>query len=92
MDDHRERRSGNDANRIEGVDSAGATIRRSWNMLAEGEDGPLIPSMAVAAIVRAELSGRRPPAGARASVDDVEVAYYEALFAAAPIRYGEVML
>jgi hypothetical protein len=28
---------------IEGTDAAGRTVRRSWHMLAEGDDGPLIP-------------------------------------------------
>ncbi len=34
---------------VEGVDRQGQARRRSWDLVAEGGDGPLIPSMAVAA-------------------------------------------
>src|SRR5262249_20831355 len=46
---------------VEGTDGAGAPIRRSWHLLAEGDDGPLIPSMAVEAIIRKALEGHSPP-------------------------------
>ena len=51
---------------IEGTDFSGSPIRRSWHLLAEGDDGPLIPSMAVEAIVRGALQGAAPRPGARA--------------------------
>jgi hypothetical protein len=35
---------------VEGGDAAGALVKRSWHMVAEGDDGPLIPSMAVEAL------------------------------------------
>jgi len=56
--------------------------------LAEGDDGPLIPSMAVEAIVRKALDGRMPAPGARAAVSDVELEDYEALFAGMTIHSG----
>ena len=65
---------------IEGTDDGGSAFRRSWHMLAEGDDGPLIPSMAIAAIVRNELGGRRPAAGARAATGELELADYDAIF------------
>jgi Domain of unknown function (DUF4166)/Saccharopine dehydrogenase NADP binding domain len=65
---------------IEGTDDAARAVRRSWHMLAEGDDGPLIPSMAIAAIVANELAGRRPTAGARAATGELELADYEAIF------------
>ena len=37
---------------ITGRDSGGQSFARSWHMVAEGVDGPLIPSMACAAIIR----------------------------------------
>src|SRR4051812_840504 len=43
---------------VDGADSGGRRVTRSWHLLAEGDDGPLIPSMAVEAIVRRMLEGR----------------------------------
>ncbi|WP_158813778.1 SDR family oxidoreductase [Methylocapsa sp. S129] len=73
---------------IEGADDAGRAVRRSWHMLAEGDDGPLIPSMAIAAILRNELDGRRPAAGARAATGELELADYDAVFRPYAIRHA----
>jgi hypothetical protein len=73
---------------LQGRDVAGNTIVRTWHLLAEGEDGPLIPCMAVEAIVRNLLAGRAVEAGARAATRDVELADYEALFARRTIYTG----
>jgi Domain of unknown function (DUF4166) len=73
---------------IEGVNKAGDAARRSWHLLAEGDDGPLIPSMAIAAILRNEFDGRRPGAGARAATGALELADYDAIFHPYAIRYG----
>ncbi|MET3596713.1 hypothetical protein ABID26_006135 [Mesorhizobium shonense] len=73
---------------VEGADEAGGPIKRSWHLLAEGDDGPLIPSMAVAALVGKALDGRTPLPGARAAVRDVELEDYEALFAGKTIYIG----
>lgn len=64
------------------------SLTRSWHMVAEGEDGPFIPSMACAAMIRRCLEGRRPAPGARAATGDIELADYEALFATRAIRTG----
>src|SRR5689334_1943270 len=61
---------------------------RSWHMIAEGDDGPLIPSMAAEAIIRRRLDGHRPAPGARAATRDLELADYEALFARRKIVSG----
>lgn len=74
---------------VEGRDAVGAAVKRSWHMVAEGDDGPLIPSMAVEALVRKALDGTKPAAGARAAVRDLELADYEALFARRRIVTGE---
>ena len=58
----------------------GEAIERSWHLIAEGNDGPLIASMAAATIVRRCLGGNPPPAGARSAVNDLGIADYEALF------------
>ncbi|WP_217578885.1 SDR family oxidoreductase [Mesorhizobium sp. GbtcB19] len=73
---------------VDGVDATGGPARRSWHLLAEGDDGPLIPSMAVEAIIRKALDGRMPVPGARAAVHDVELEDYERLFASKTIHTG----
>jgi len=65
---------------VEGVDAANVPAKRSWHLLAEGDDGPLIPSMAVEAVIRKALDGRPPAPGARAAVRDIELEDYEKLF------------
>jgi uncharacterized protein DUF4166/saccharopine dehydrogenase-like protein len=66
----------------------GQPIERSWHLLAEGDAGPLIPSMGVEAIVRRCLDGRRPQPGARPATDDLELADYAGLFARRAIVTG----
>lgn len=73
---------------VQGFGEAGEALSRSWHLLAEGSDGPLIPAMAVEALVRKALSGAPPTAGARACVRDLELADYEALFARRTIHTG----
>ena len=72
---------------IEG-DLDGRPITRSWHMIAEGDDGPMIPSMAIEGIVRRHLDGRSPAPGARAATRDLELSDYDTLFAARDIRAG----
>jgi hypothetical protein len=66
----------------------GADIERSWHMIAEGDDGPLIPSMACEAIIRKCLDDTVPATGARAATRDLELEDYEALFARRRIVTG----
>ena len=73
---------------VEGIDASGAGTRRSWHLLAEGSDGPLIPSMAVEALVRRALEGRLPSPGARAAVRELELDDYQTLFANRTIHTG----
>jgi hypothetical protein len=73
---------------VEGVDGSGALLKRSWHLLAEGNDGPLIPSMAVEALIRGVLEGRSLLPGARAAVQDLELDSYEKLFAGRAIHTG----
>jgi hypothetical protein len=46
-----------------------AKVRQSWHLLAEGDDGPYIPSMAIEAVIRKLLDGARDrrPVRVRAS-------------------------
>jgi hypothetical protein len=73
---------------VKGADGSGAPLKRSWHLLAEGNDGPLIPSMAVEALVRNALEGHSPVPGARAAVRELELEDYERLFAGRTIYTG----
>lgn len=66
----------------------GRPVERSWHLLAEGDDGPYIPSMAIEAIVRKLLKGERPEDGARAGTRALELADYDRLFAGRTICSG----
>jgi hypothetical protein len=71
-----------------GEDAGGRPVRSSWHLVAEGDDGPYIPSMAAEALIRRMLDGRRPEPGAQPSVADLELADFEAAFARRAIRCG----
>jgi len=75
---------------VEGSTGLGTYMRRSWHLLAEGDDGPFIPAMAIAAIVRKVLAGDAPRTGARAAVRELTLDDYEALFAGRTI-YTSIM-
>jgi len=74
---------------VRGKRPTGELVERSWHLVAEGDDGPYIPSMAVEAIVRRSLNGTEPRAGARPCVDDLGLDDYESLFRARRICTGE---
>jgi hypothetical protein len=73
---------------VEGTSASGEIICRSWHLLAEGDDGPFIPSMAVAAIIRKMLAGAVPIPGARAATCELELEDYAPFFAARKIATG----
>ena len=73
---------------VEGRDNNGAPLQRSWHLLAEGDDGPLIPSMAAEAVIRRYLDGNGPEPGARAATRELELRDYETLFADRSISTG----
>jgi hypothetical protein len=73
---------------VAGTDACGAPITTAWHMIADGDDGPLIPSMAVEAIVRDALRGVTPRPGARAAVAELELDAYDKLFARRAIFTG----
>lgn len=60
----------------------------SWHLLAEGDDGPLIPSMAVALLVQGMRAGRSPAPGARAGIGALSLADYDTAFAGRRITTG----
>jgi hypothetical protein len=66
----------------------GAPTRRTWHLIAEGADGPSIPAMAAAAIIRRRLAGSPIAPGARAATGDLTLADFDPLFAARRIVTG----
>lgn len=73
---------------VSGQSASGEPATQEWHLLAEGDDGPLIPCMAVEAVIRKALAGEPPPAGGRTATSDVDLANYEALFARRTIYTG----
>lgn len=68
--------------------SSSQDVKRSWHLLAEGDGGPLIPSMAVEAVIRRCLAGRRPSSGARSGHRDLELEDYAPLLSRHGIKTG----
>jgi Domain of unknown function (DUF4166)/Saccharopine dehydrogenase NADP binding domain len=73
---------------VRGTRLDGSEVVREWHLLADGDDGPLIPCMAVEAVVRMVLARKAPAPGARAAISDVELSDYETLFANRTIFTG----
>jgi hypothetical protein len=73
---------------VAGADARGALHKRSWHLVAEGDDGPFIPSMAAAALVRKALGGQSPAPGARAAIRELDLADFETLFSPRAIVTG----
>ena len=65
---------------ISGSAQNGEQITRSWHMIAEGDEGPFVPSIAAAAIIRNSLDGKPPKPGARACTQDIDLEDYEKVF------------
>ncbi|MEZ0261490.1 MAG: DUF4166 domain-containing protein [Alphaproteobacteria bacterium] len=70
------------------VEVSGGGVTKSWHLLAEGADGPLIPSMPAASLVARRLAGEKFAAGARAALDDITLEDYHAQFSPRTIYTG----
>lgn len=68
----------------------GCSLTRSWMLTAEGADGPFIPTMACAAILRRLMRGQPPPPGARPATHELELADFAPFFAERAIHTGIV--
>ncbi|HEX7758693.1 MAG TPA: DUF4166 domain-containing protein [Caulobacteraceae bacterium] len=66
----------------------GRPVTRSWMLTAEGDDGPFIPAMAAAAVIRRMLAGGHPTAGARPATQELDLDDFHPLFAARRITTG----
>ncbi len=73
---------------ISGTAADGQPVDRSWHLIAEGDDGPMIPAMGVAALIAKMLAGEQPAAGARTGLDVLQLADFEPLFARHAIQTG----
>ena len=73
---------------VQGINADNRPITRSWHLLAEGNDGPMIPSMAIEVIIRAMLLGSTPAAGARSAIHDISLDDYETIFKRRTIYTG----
>jgi len=73
---------------VEGMGTGEVAVARSWHLIAEGDEGPFIPSMAAAAVVARCRNGDVPPPGARAAVADLELDDYAPWLAARRIITG----
>lgn len=72
---------------VEGEGAAGA-VKRAWHLVAEGDDGPFIPSIGAATVIRRVLDGAGPKPGARPAAGEVTLQDYEAVFDTLHIRTG----
>lgn len=66
----------------------GKEVQQSWHLVAEGDDGPYIPSMAIEVVIRKLLMGVRPAAGARSGIGALELRDYDAVFEGREIFTG----
>lgn len=73
---------------VTGEDAAGRPARRSWRLIAEGDDGPFIPSTPAEVMIRGLLEGRRPAPGARPCTGELDLEDLERAFAGRAIRTG----
>ncbi|WP_120499713.1 SDR family oxidoreductase [Roseovarius sp. EL26] len=58
----------------------GQDLTQTWHLLAEGNDGPYIPSMAIEALIRKLLNKDTPAPGARTATRTLELSDYDQLF------------
>jgi len=74
--------------RVGGIDGGGEQVTREWHMIAEGDDGPFIPAIAAAALVRRRKSGEVFAPGARPATEDFTLADFSTVFDAKDIATG----
>ena len=73
---------------ISGIDGSSKSTISAWHLLAEGDDGPYIPCMALEAIIHRTLNCQPPATGARPANSDLELSDYESLFSKRKIYTG----
>ena len=56
---------------VRGLDAQGRRVHRTWTLLATAGDGPFVPTLAAAALVRKLAAGQLPAVGARPCVGEL---------------------
>lgn len=74
---------------VRGLNAAGKDQLRSWHLIAENDDGPTVPALAAAIIIRDCLQGEPPLCGARAANGELALAKFAAMFSSLSIVTGE---
>lgn len=72
--------------KLEGTRGCGSNSIVQWTLIADGDHGPYIPTMAAEAIVRRVMSGTSPAAGARVCSSELTLADFEPAFSRHNIR------
>jgi hypothetical protein len=65
---------------LRGKQADGTSIERSWHLIAEGDDGPAIPAIPAAAIVRRCLESRPPASGAHSALYALDLRDFDPFF------------
>ncbi|MGJ8584304.1 MAG: SDR family oxidoreductase [Marinosulfonomonas sp.] len=66
----------------------GTQVEQSWHLLAEGDNGPFIPSMGIAIIVQKCLRNAPPAVGVTKATQALTLSEYDALFKSRNISSG----
>lgn len=70
------------------VRASNASQSRSWHMIAEGDDGPRIPAIPSAVMIRKWLRGETVPSGARTAITDIALTDFDREFSRLRIAHG----
>ena len=73
---------------VTGEHHDGRAARISWHLTAEGDDGPHIPALPAAIVIRKALLGTYPAPGARPAIGVVTLEDYRAEFSKLRIKEG----
>jgi hypothetical protein len=74
--------------RVSGTGHDKARLERQWSLLAEAGEGPFVPVLAAASLVRRAASGESIAAGARPCLGEVTLAQLQSAMAGLPISMG----
>lgn len=74
--------------KLKGRRADGSAVERSWHLVAEGDDGPSIPAVPAAALVRRCLQTIPPARGARSAVGALELSDLAQFFSTLRITTG----
>lgn len=73
---------------VRGTDSEQREIVRTWHLVAEADDGPMIPVLAAVEIIRRCLANNPPESGARSAMGALDLSAYKAMFSQFAINIG----